>query len=379
MRPTTALRKIAKLRKRIWAVRGGQGAGKTYSILQLIVNHASSVPNQEIYIASHELSKMRRTVIKDFKKIMIDFGIYEDKRFLAGTHYKFQNGSFISFIGVDKADMGKGLRSDIVYVNEANKLSFEAYRELTSRAKRIILDWNPNAEFWADTEVIPRSDCDFLTLTFEDNECLSKEERAEILSYKEKGYDKNGNEINSYWANKWRVYGLGMIGIVDGCVFQNWEEKEFDINLPFGYGVDFGYKDPFTCIKIAIDRKKMEIYVKQEIYQSFLSPVEIIDILEKRGIDKSKPMLCDSADPGLIRLIRDENYNARPIIKDPVINGIRRLQDYTIYIDPNSHDVKKEFRNYVWLDKSGEAPIDDFNHSIDPLRYYEKFHTFKQQ
>ena len=58
---TTALRKIAALRKRIKGIQGGQGASKTYSILMLIINHASSVPDREIYIASDELSKMRVT------------------------------------------------------------------------------------------------------------------------------------------------------------------------------------------------------------------------------------------------------------------------------------------------------------------------------
>ena len=59
---TKALRKIARLRKRIWGIQGGQGAGKTFSILLIIINHALKQPGKEIYIVSAELSKMRDMV-----------------------------------------------------------------------------------------------------------------------------------------------------------------------------------------------------------------------------------------------------------------------------------------------------------------------------
>jgi len=39
MKQTTALRKIASMRKRIKGVQGGQGAGKTIAIMILIINH----------------------------------------------------------------------------------------------------------------------------------------------------------------------------------------------------------------------------------------------------------------------------------------------------------------------------------------------------
>ena len=84
---------------------------------------------------------------------MKSFCIFNKTEFTDGTLYRFSNGSFIKFIGLDKADIGKGLRSDIVYINECNKVNFETYRELTSRAKRIIVDFNPNNKFWFHDEV----------------------------------------------------------------------------------------------------------------------------------------------------------------------------------------------------------------------------------
>ena len=56
---TTALKKIASLRKKIKVIQGGQGASKTFSILILLVNHASSNQDREILVLSAELTKMR--------------------------------------------------------------------------------------------------------------------------------------------------------------------------------------------------------------------------------------------------------------------------------------------------------------------------------
>jgi phage terminase large subunit len=60
-------------------------------------------------------------------------------------------------------------------------------------------------------------------VTFQDNEMLPQEERNEILLYKKLGYNEHGEIVNKYWANKWRVYGMGEVGSIDGVVFENWE------------------------------------------------------------------------------------------------------------------------------------------------------------
>lgn len=247
LQPTTSLRKIAGLSKPIRIIRGSQGAGKTISILILLIDYCSRCPNKEVLILSAELTKMRLTVIKDFVKIMREIGIYRDDYFLAGTLYRFPNGSFIKFIGLDKEDVGKGLRSDVAYFNEVNKINAEAYRQVASRAQVVYADYNPDAEFYIDNDVIPRDDCDFLQLTFKDNELLSDRERGEILRYYENGYNTDGTVKNKYWANLWQVYGLGNIGNLQGVVFENWDiipEVPKDAQL-IAYGLDFGFtNDP---------------------------------------------------------------------------------------------------------------------------------------
>ena len=377
MKTTTALRKIAALKKKIKVIQGGQGASKTYSILMLIINHCSSNDGKEVFIASAELTKMRITVIKDFKTIMKSFGVFDESRFLGGTLYNFPNGSFIKFIGLDKEDMGKGLRADLVFVNEANKINFETYRELTSRAKKVIIDFNPNAKFWAHDEVMIRDDCDFIILTYKDNEYLSSEEVFEIEQYYKKGYDDQGEIKNEYWANKHRVYALGLEGFVDGVIFQNWKEGAFDDTLPVMYGIDFGFKDPFTLLKVAFDAKTKTIYLHEEIYKSMLSPDEIIKLLNVKIPNKDSLILADSADPTQIRGIKNDGFNIMGLGKEKIVIGIRHLQNWEFKVTYTSHNLIRELSNYVWLDKSGEVPIDGQNHLLDPLRYVEKYYRFK--
>lgn len=399
MQPTTALRKISGLRKKIWGIQGGQGAGKTYSILLLIINHASSQPNKEIYIASAELSKMRITVIKDAVNILNRLNLKVE---VTGTKNGspviiFQNKSFIQFVGLDKEDLGKGLRSDIIFVNEANKVSFEAYRELTSRAKRVIIDFNPNKKFWFHSEIMPREDCEFLKLTYIDNEFLSDEEKHEILLYKEKGYDAEGNVINQYWANMWRVYGLGEVGQVEGRIY-NWKPIPYnifrEINKESYYGCDWGKVDPFAVVEVKYHDG--DLYVNELHYKSEneiereLSPEQLKQIkshdnesfeglvgwvFKNCNVDKNAMVVCDSNRPNKIRSLRRSGWEYAVSVgrKLTLEERVSILSGLNIYYTDSSKNIEMEQEAYCYdKDRNGvliEKPIDQDNHLLDAITY----------
>lgn len=397
---TTALRKISRLRKKIWGIQGGQGAGKTIGILILLINHAGTIPNREIYIASSELSKMRDTVIKDFVKIINECGI---KCRLTGIQYgaprcDFPNGSFIRFLGLDVDDVGKGLRSDIVFVNEANKVTFEKYRELTSRAGRVIIDFNPNKKFWFHNEVKTRDDCDYLCLTFLDNEYLSEAERNEILRYKSKGYAADGVTIvNQYWANMWRVYGLGEIGQVEGRIY-NWNKIPYSeylkINKQEYYYSDWGKVDPWAIGSMKYNDGSLYVdelnYESENEIERRLSPQELKAIKsgdnnEHEGlvgwkfnhlyIPKTASIICDTNRPNKIRSLRRAGWEYAIGVggKLDLENRVSILSDINIYYTDRSANIEMEQENYCYAkDKNGvqlEVPIDKDNHHIDGITY----------
>lgn len=376
LQQTTALKKIAALKKPIKVIRGGQGSAKTISILILLANHASSVPDREILIISAELTKMRLTVIKDFIKVLKSAGIYNELDFLAGTLYRFPNGSFIKFIGLDKEDVGKGLRCHIAYFNEVNKCDQESYRQVASRAEQVIVDYNPDAEFFIDIDVIPRSDCEFLQLTFQDNELLNQREREEILNYKILGYNEDGSIKNNYWANLWQVYGLGNIGNLQGVVFENWAECEaIPEGAEFvGYGLDFGFTNDPTAL-ISVYKQNGELWVDELLYETRLINSDIISRMRALLVDPYKFMVGDSAEPKSIEEISRSGFNIEGARKgqDSIRASIDTLQKYKINITSRSKNLLREIRAYRWLiDKNGKAlnePVDNNNHCIDALRY----------
>lgn len=367
---TTALRKIAALKKKIRVIRGGQGSGKTISILILLINHAFNKPNREILIISAELTKMRLTVIKDFVKIMREMGVYEDHSFIAGTLYRFPNGSFIKFIGLDKADVGKGLRSHVAYFNEVNKCDAESYRQVASRAGQVYVDYNPDARFFIDEDVIPREDCDFLQLTFEDNELLPQSEREEILNYKKLGYNDKGEVINEYWANLWQVYGLGNIGSVQGVVFPNWEIMPLDPRAKKLYtGVDFGFSvSKFAALDVwYLDG---DFYLDELVYANDLTNPDAAKAMIEAGYTRTKAY-CDHAEPKSIEELKRAGIVAVPCESKTDIKkyATRKLNERKFYVTPRSKNLQDELRHYVWDEKTGQPKKSDKDHLMDALQY----------
>ena len=387
IKPTTTLRKISSLRKRIWCLRGSQGAGKTFSVLQVLINHASSCPNREIIILSHELSKMRLTVIKDFVNVMQAFGLFDARRWIGGTLYRFPNGSFIKFIGLDKEDVGKGLRSHVAFFNEANKINGETYRQVASRADRVIVDYNPDVEFWVDTDVIPREDCDFLQLTFQDNEALGSAERNEILEYRNKAYhivnlpegrnegqiDFEGNIKSEYWWNIWQVYGLGNIGKVDGLVFQNWNQCD---SIPsnarlLGYGIDFGFSiSKFACV--AMYKMDGAYYLKEVVYSNSLTNQMASKSMRENGYVEGTICYCDYAEPKSIAELRKEGIRAIECESKNDIKtfAIKLLNNETFYVEKNSLNLMNELRQWKYDEKTGKPKKNDVDHLMDALCYF---------
>ena len=377
---TTTLRKLAGMRKRIRVVCGSQGASKTFSILILLINYASGNPNRKVIIVSEELSKMKPTVIADFQKIMKEVGLYNGSEWNSTEAiYKFRNGSTIMFKGMDKLDIGKGLRCNVLFVNEANKVSWEAYREISSRSDNIFIDYNPNLFSWIDSEVIPREDCDFLRVTWRDNEALGESEKQEILGYADKAFNDDGSIKNEYWYNIWKVYSEGLTGSTLGAIFTNWstgEYRETDLN---GFGLDFGFSnDPDALVRVSIDNKHKIIYLKEELYQNSNSTDTLATILKNKC--EGKLIVADSAEDRLISDLKNKfKINVIPVHKPKVVESIKELQGYSFVVDPKSANLQYELQNYIWLDKSDKSiPIDKYNHLIDSLRYIYTFLSAKK-
>jgi phage terminase large subunit len=366
---TTSINKILSLNGRIKIIQGGTSAGKTFGILPILIDKCTKEKGLEVSVVAETIPVLRRGALKDFLKIMRWTNRYFDDRFNKTLlRYEFANGSSMEFFSADDASKLRGARRDILYINECNNVTFESYNELAIRTKKeVYLDFNPANEFWVHKELKDEPDTDFIILTYKDNEALDES----IVTQIEKNRDKA--VTSSYWANWWRVYGLGQVGSLEGVVFNNW--KEIDM-IPgeaklIGIGLDFGYtNDPTAAIEI-YNYNGTRI-VNELVYRTGMVNSDIAKILPSGVI-----IYADSSEPKSIEEIRRQGKTIKGVTKgaDSINYGIDVMQRQDYLVTKQSTNLIKELRSYCWdTDKQGQRmrrPIDHYNHAIDALRYHE--------
>lgn len=182
---------------------------------------------------------------------------------------------------------------------------------------------------------------------------------------------------------RYRTAGLGEWGIVEGLVFENWEEQAFEVNevskrpnVKSAFGMDFGYvNDPSTLFCGLVDTVAREIYVFDEMYEKGMSNEDILSKVTEMGYAKER-IKADSAEPKSIAYLRKaglRNIRAAKKGPDSIRAGISLIQDYKIIVHPRCVNFLTEISNYTWdkdkFDNMINKPIDDFNHLMDAMRY----------
>lgn len=240
--------------------------------------------------------------------------------------------------------------------------------------KQITLTFNPwNEHHWLKKRFFDVKNTDILAMTtnYMCNEWL---DNADLKVFE----DMKKNNPRRY-----QVAGLGNWGITDGLVYENWEERVFDIedilenkSVKTAFGLDFGYtNDPTALFCGLIDTVGHTIWVFDEIYEKGMSNERIAEKITSKGYKKER-IIADSAEPKSIDRLKGlgiRNIRAARKGKDSIINGIDFIQDFAIFISPKCKNFIKEIGNYTWdKDKNGNKinkPVDDFNHLMDAMRY----------
>lgn len=369
---TTAQAKILQLKKRIRVVQGGTSASKTFSIIPVLIQYAQDNKGLEISIVSESIPHLKRGALKDFIKIMQWTGNFKERELnRSNLKYTFPNKSYIEFFSADHSDKLRGARRDILFINECNNINFEAYQELAIRTKNIIyLDFNPTNEFWYHEHIQNDKDVDHIVLTYKDNEALSQSIVKEIEKARAKA------KQSSYWANWWKVYGLGELGILEGVIFNNWsiiDEVPIDSRY-VGTGLDYGYTNDPTAATDKYLWNGVRVY-DEIIYEKGLLNSDIA----KRLKDFPRRVVADSAEPKSNAELKLYGINAMGAVKgkDSINFGIQIMQEDDFYVTKRSVNLINELRKYSWdKDRAGNTlntPIDNYNHAIDGIRYIESY------
>jgi phage terminase large subunit len=363
---TTATKKIFSLTKRIRAVCGGTSASKTISILVWCIDYCQSTENKKVDVVSESYPHLELGAMADFQAIMKVQGYWNQDRWNESKHiYMFETGSRIKFYSVDTYGKAHGPRRDVLFVNEANNIPWNIFDQLKMRTREVIwIDWNPSNEFWYYEHLENKIDHDFLRLTYLDNESLDRATVEEIESHKD----------NKRW---WQVYGMGMLGEVEGRIYTGWRVCN---TIPHEarlerYGLDFGYSNDETAI-IAIYRYNGGFILDEICHQKGLSNKNIADIL----LNQPKAMvICDSAEPKSIDELKAYGVLAFPAIKGQgsVAKGISFVQAQKIWVTQRSVNLIKAYRNYMFVvdEDTGlvtnepDDTVHTWSNAMDAVRY----------
>lgn len=339
---------------------GGTRSGKTYAIIQFLIVEALQTP-QTITIVRKTIPSLKKTVMKDLKDILQGLSIWnEDRMNIADRVYSFDNGATIQFMNTDDPDKLRGLKSDMLFIDEANEVDEDAYFQLSIRTTgKIILAYNPTISpyHW----LRQMQDCNRFTTSYKDNPYLPKEMVKSI------------EDLQTKNPKLWKIYGLGEYAANDKAIYQFEVVDDFDAEF-VAFGLDWGYGGDELAL-VAVFKEGDNLYLEELIYEKGMVMKDIADRLNKLDINKSYEIFCDSSEPRSIEELYRYGFNAKPVKKGPdsIRFGISVLQNYKLHILKTSTNLINEMYGYQYAtDKHGyttDTPEGGLDHLLDASRY----------
>lgn len=348
---------------------GGARSGKTYSVYDLLIFMFSKYKNAalEVDCVRDVLPVLKATVLKEFIERLKECGMYSEENHNMSEQRITVNGNYFNYYSVDTEIKARGRKRHILWLNEPNNIKRSIIDQLLIRTThKVIIDLNPSdpigSEHWFYDDIQKRDNACNLVTTYKDNPHLTKEIIDEIESYR----DRDPEFFKVFGSGERASARIGQI-ITHA---QKWPA------LPYGnyfYGLDFGKtNDPTALVRCYYDK---DFFAEEVIYQTNLTSSEIIKLMKERGVSERSPIYADSAEPLMIREIKQAGFN---IIgadkgKGSISGGIDKLKSMNLFITSSSLNIWKEVSWYVWqLDKNGkptDEPTDLHNHAFDAIRY----------
>ena len=372
----TINRTLAGLRAGIPLIlqQGGSSSGKTFGNLYALLTHLLYDRKAERLVCSvvaETFPHLKKGAIRDFEVILEETGLFSlIKHNKTEQTFTLPNGSIIEFFSADNQTKVRGPRRDILFINEANSISWDIYYQLNLRTKgTTILDWNPSGEFWLHEMLLPamkENEYLFTRTTYHDNPALGEKTIREI------------ERLQDIDPTLYTIYGEGKTGKIQGLIFPS---ITYVAEMPErakkrAFGLDFGFtNDPSVLVEGC--ELHGEVFGREVFYETGLTNDDICKRFEACGVKKTDEIFADAAEPKSIEEIRRKGWDIKAAAKgaDSINFGIDLLKKYKINLTNDSTNARKEARNYKWRvdSKTGKPlniPIDAFNHFWDAFRYY---------
>lgn len=412
---TTTYWKIKEMTKRVKLLQGGQGAGKNVAMAIHLLERAEEedIFRDTITIMTDTYENLKDGAISDFEFVFKEWGLdfYDYYNKQDKTCYWFDTKIQFRYLADTKPNKGKGPRRGILYINEGNRNGWEAVKHYISRSNEVYVDFNPDFEFWAHTELLPKANCERIIVTFKDNEMCPASEVEYIESRK-------------HLTEWYKVYGLGLTGTYSERRVYKFKEAD---SIPttarrLPNGMDFG-SSPDPTIEVELWLDGVDLYIKELFCENNLMPEKIagaerdsivdfkdrIILKEVRGMFpseafkhddelylgynkekyekipltetdkqimaevqklKKQKVIGDSSGATELKDLAKHGYAVRGVkkVKDSVSLGIKRMQSYNLFVVKGSPNVKAGFESWMRkIDHNGKITPEPDGHEPDGL------------
>ena len=352
---------------------GGSRSGKTYAILQYILIYCLRNKDKVITIARKTFPALRLGAYREFIQILKDYEIYKETNHNKTNNFYNLNNNTIQFISLDQSIKLRGLKHNLVFIDEVNEISKDEADQLFMRTtETILMAQNPSDALHWSLKLKANEDCLYLHSTYKDNPFLEKAIVSQIESYKETDEDL------------WNVFGLGLPAKNNELVYNHYQfysdddltlrvlpndEEVINLYEEIIWGLDFGYNHATALVKVYINTNKKTIWCKEIIHQSYLTTNDLITLM--KDLDIKETIYCDSAEPKTIEEIRRAGFDAIKSHKE-VKEGIDCIKGLHFFIHRESIKLQEEVRRYKWKMKGDiktDEPIRLFDDGLCAIRY----------
>lgn len=381
------------LKKRTCVLYGGAASGKSVAVAQHLCRIVSENRNLKILVIRKTRGENEASCFALMQEIFAAWEI-PVKINLTKLEIRFRN-STIYFRGLDRDTKFKSIEYNQIWIEEPDEITEKEFNMINLRLRRpgkiprrMYLTFNPiSSNHWAVKQFVdghdpskgavfyyPKDDdAEVLHSTWRDNRYVT----ADYIEYL-KGLKKKDEQL-------YRVYNLGLPGVLVGVIYHNWKQLDFDLwpeyiknSPPHFYMLDFGHGEKHHMAFLEgweayPEGRRRTIYLNALLYRTGLITRDLLDWFKEEGIYGDVPMYADPSRADSILEIRRAGYDiygADNAVKDGIdyVKGVDLILN--TWGEPNLY-LKREITNYKWktLPSGKEEPVKVDDHLMDAMRY----------
>lgn len=395
---------------------GPTRTGKSFSWLVKLHRYATRYKKFRGLIVRKTRASLSESVLQTLEEHVMGMehpAVFGGPRRAYRQLYTYPNGAQLILDGMDVKTKIMSTEFDMIYCPEATEFTIDDIEYLTTRLSntgvplgkdeywhQLVLDCNPDhPKHWLKL----RCDSGKTTLFENQHKDNPKFYNHQTNDWTPLGYNYVFHTLNQLSGVRKKRFKDGLWVAAEGAIYEDWNDAVHiidPIELPHDWPrirvIDFGYKNPFVCLWIAVEPSTSTLYVYREIYKTGELVEDLAPLIKRlTGEERIIETICDHDAEDRATLIRHGIPNV-PAMKavglgiaavqsrlKVLSNNVSRLyffRDCLVERDSVLVDAKmptctvEEIPGYVWAkNKDGksikEEPVKLDDHGCDTLRY----------